>query len=662
MEPLKSRLKNATRKFSWRRIMMLLCLSLLTSSMITISAMYLSTIGYADGLFLSYWHNPETLLFNVIPVFILTTFLALIFQSLRLSVMINGLFWNGLSLANLVKLTFRHAVLKPDDISLVIPALKMLPHYLKNFDAMVFLIAAAVLVGWFLFVRLIPKIKLHFLSRLCIALILVGLAAVSSNHVYASSELYEQQWAENEARWCDTSGITYRLHSDRYQANGMIYSFMYHVNHDLNLTREAIDEDNLRRLQENYGPDEVIPDGQKVHIITILLESYKDFSPEAIGSRIQWKEGQNPYAPLRRIQANALSGTMVADVFGGGTIYTETGVLSGLYRYPKYVNKPGYSNVQYFLQNGYQTVAMHPNDGYFYGRHNRYPNTGFKNFLYTQNYFKNNLQDFYPDERFFIDIKEQYDRYQEKGPLFLFAATMQGHGPYNCDQFIGREWFQNEGDGNQRAFYMLNNYFQSLYETGIALERLLEYLNRHQAPTFVIFFGDHSPALEPGAMEILGLTLNEHTPEAKLIQYGTPYVIWANQSCKMLFGKSFKGKLPTIDPQQMIGNILFSNIGWHGTTYHAFLQDFGRHISCQKEDFWCIDEAYRTHYPEEHKGDFQDLLDLNLYYQRQKESPTPQIDESASDEMKQDLLPSNADPDSKDNAATKSQTGKATYR
>ncbi|MFM9414451.1 sulfatase-like hydrolase/transferase [Peptococcus simiae] len=632
----------------------------LAAAVLTLVVLFIGSWGYATGLFTSYFTNPLTLLLNFLPIYACILLIGLIVQSLRVSVFLSGLFWLGIAVGNMAMINWRHAALKPDDLALAIPMLKILPHYLSELDISLAFYALAGILALGLFARLMPKTHFHPLSRLLAALLIVAIGAGTGTAVYASTPLYKSQYLKNQKQWCDSTGITYRLHSDRYQANGVVYSMSYNTKFALGNDEAGYNPTNGQALAEKYG-SEPIPKDQKVHIITILLESYMDFSDTAKPSTLQFPDG-NPYDPLHALQDRCISGEMISDVYGGGTINIETGVLTGLYKRHNYINRPGPSNVRYFLENGYTTVAMHPNDGYFYSRFDRNPNLGFQNFLYTQNHFKNNLSEYMPDSVLMPDIKAQLDRYKAQGPTFLYAATMQGHGPYNCVSIKDKEWFPYQEGMRRPAYVMLNNYFTDVNQTATALTDLINSLENDDEPVIVLAFGDHSPRMEEGGYDILGLKAPDGTVQAKLNNYATPYLIYGNNKAKAMFNTSFTGQGPTIDPEQLISNVLFKELGWHGNAYQAFMQDMGNRVTCQKRDFWVVDGQPSVIYPQEIKSILDNVVDIDIFHKRQKYEPADQIDERANVDKYESNSPAGADPDSSENAATRAQTGQSKGR
>lgn len=636
-----------------------LAISAMASFVITVLALYLSSMNYAAGLFPSYFMNPFTLFFNFLPVWVFTVVMAMLFRSLRIAVALNGLFWFSLALANTVKILYRRATLRPEDILLVKPMLKIAPHYMKELDMKIAALAILGLAVFLLFARLMPKIRYAPTTRIIAALIFIGIGTLSVNVVYADTPLYKDQYKKNEARWADTSGITYRLHSDRYQANGLMYSFSYWSQFHFGFSNENYDAKKAQAMAD-ARPTVNIPADKKVHVITILLESFKDFSPEALPSTLQMTD--DPYAPFHELMRQCYGGTMISDVYGGGTINIETSVLTGLYKQPNYINHPGWTNVHFLHDNGYQTIAFHPNDGYFYSRHDRYPNEGFQNFLYTQNHYHNSLSKYQSDAVTFQDAIDVFHRYKQNGPTFFYIATMEGHGPYNVSTLNDRQWFPYQEGTQRRAYCMLNNYFQTVYNTGQALLDFTRALEAEDEPVVVLFFGDHSPSVEPGGYEILGLNAPDGTVQAKLNNYATPYGIWGNSAAKALTGQSFTGQAPTADPQMLMSNILYSYLGWKGTANDQYLQELGQSITTQKRDFWHVDGQDTILYPETHRQALTDLKDLNIYFRKMKMQPVAQIDERSDDKRYEQKLPAQADPDSSENAATKSQTGVARGR
>jgi len=72
-----------------------------------------------------------------------------------------------------------------------------------------------------------------------------------------------------------------------------------------------------------YG-DSDIPDDKKVNIVSIMLEAYSDLSKfDSV------KMAQDIYGPLHELESRSVSGSIVGNVFAGGTINPERSFLTG---------------------------------------------------------------------------------------------------------------------------------------------------------------------------------------------------------------------------------------------------------------------------------------------------------------------------------------------
>ena len=135
-----------------------------------------------------------------------------------------------------------------------------------------------------------------------------------------------------------------------------------------------------QNLYMNPIEDADIPEDQKVNIVTIMLESYNDFSKFDLDFNV------DVYGPFESIKENAYSGELVTNIFGGGTIDTERAFLTGIKDLPSFKSSNKFICVV-FENQGYYTEAMHPCYGWFYDRRNIDTYLGFDNFYYLENYY-----------------------------------------------------------------------------------------------------------------------------------------------------------------------------------------------------------------------------------------------------------------------------------
>ena len=119
--------------------------------------------------------------------------------------------------------------------------------------------------------------------------------------------------------------------TQQFQSKGLVYPFIYSVTDVKDVVLEGYDEEEAKAiLGEREYHD--IPIDQRVNIIAIMLEAYNDFSKfEGVEFNI------DPYENFHNIQQESYRGSLITNVFGGGTIDTERSFLNGYHSHPRYI-------------------------------------------------------------------------------------------------------------------------------------------------------------------------------------------------------------------------------------------------------------------------------------------------------------------------------------
>lgn len=549
-----------------------LFISVLTMAL-TLMSLYIGSYNYADGLFESYLKNTYLLFLNGLPIFIFVATIFLLTNSMRGTFLLSTLFWLILSGANFAKIYYRHEIIKIFDYDLIQPTIKILPKYWSMIDNKWIAIAVAVMIGLLVVTLCLPKVeKIHSSKRISIMLVLY-LGLLFNLEPYTSWDTASEIGkGANLDQWVEV---------DNNQATGFIYGFLYQAHLSYVSATKTYDKKLAKEIENKYTYKS-IPDKQKVNVFVMLLESFKDFTDTDMALKFT----SDPYEAFHRLQKESLSGHMLADVYGGGTIKSEVSVLTG-YKHDVHhsiFHRPRESYVRYFKDNGYFTEGMHPNDGYFYNRANIYPSIGFDSFLYLQNYFDKEgefeADHNYLDGDLFPKILERFHERPQNQPYFNYTATMQNHGPYG-DEIYGQSFFQNQDQYDATAYAAMNNYLNGINNTGEELWKLTRAFENEKEPIIFICFGDHSPALSQEIYDILGLNVQNNSAKTLRQKIDTPYLIWANQAAKDIFKKSFKGNLPDSDPDLIMAQF-FNYIGWGGTPYMQFLENYIKYINVDK--------------------------------------------------------------------------------
>ena len=526
-------------------------------------------IGRYSGLFyiyLGYLRTPEIFLLNWLPLLLLQLLLFATMNTQWLAFLITGIIAMLMSIGTYFKLIFRSDPFTFSDLNSIRAGLSVAENYDICIDwrillAILFLAVAAFILFFF------AKGCVQYLGlRLIIVILLIFTAWFGWRSVYTDTERYNNNAYKNFL-------FVTRDSRDYYVANGFYYPFLYSITQTDMVQPDGYDETETEKVYSQYE-NKKIPDDRKVNIMVLQLESFSDL--EAAGFPGIDKA---VYAPLRHLQKESCTGTMVASVIGGGTVVTERAVLTGTYREQNYY-KTAYSYVRYLQNQGYYCTVSHPNVSSFYTRGTINEYLGFEKGYYLDDYFMNITDgEWRCDSEYLPEIFRLFrEQSEQAGPVFSFNISLQGHSPYNDESFDREDslWAGDQVSDSTR--YVLNNYLSQIKETQEILLKELKQINEFPEPMVFLIYGDHKPLFSDEVYEELGI-LNSMETEQGMVNYlGTPYLIWANQSAKEMLKDDMTGDSPLTSPGYLM-NELFSRIGWHGPAFMQFTDEVKEHIS-----------------------------------------------------------------------------------
>ncbi len=219
-------------------------------------------------------------------------------------------------------------------------------------------------------------------------------------------------------------------------------------------------------------------------------------------------------------------GKLNVPAWGANTMRTEFSFLTGLkyedmgfYRYYPYQflhRMPITSLASHLKSQGYFCVCIHPHPASFFGREKIFPNLGFDAFIDIQSFNKNDtfgpyISDQAVTEKIFEVTQENTDK-----PLFIFAITMENHGPLYLEKTTLDEqkgYFQEPG---KRDLNDLTVYLRHLKNADKMVAELTSAFRQFDKPNTLCFYGDHIPSMPKTYQQL------DYNDEA------SDYFIWHN--------------------------------------------------------------------------------------------------------------------------------------
>ena len=232
--------------------------------------------------------------------------------------------------------------------------------------------------------------------------------------------------------------------------------------------------------------DSVLPD-----IICIQAESFVD--------RRRWdldlKEAPKPALTNwdRLCDQSMMCGRLIVPSWGANTVRTEFAVLTGIdperlsvHQFDPYRSLLMPSRLQglvglpaWLAGHGYRNAFVHPYERTFYDRHQVMPRLGFETFVDLTAFRKEDYVGRYVgDAAVGSVIQEQI---HPAHPSFVYAVTMQGHGPY--------------GEGHESPDQWVKRYDQCIQSLDQMIGSLREALIARKRPAVLCVFGDHVPSM-----------------------------------------------------------------------------------------------------------------------------------------------------------------------
>ncbi len=372
-----------------------------------------------------------------------------------------------------------------------------------------------VLLAAALFFALVLKCHVRFEHRLHMRImafmgsVLAGIV-VAANIYDRSTETWEQKG-------------TYR--------NGYIVNYVLGIRDSFVSAPEGYSEEEIAGLEQKYkSTDGGTKEEKDPTVIVIMNESFADLG--VLGELTT----NMPLTPFYdSLYENTTKGYALSSVFGAKTPNSEweymTGntmafLPAGSVVYQQYISQTPTSIVSGLKDRGYTCVAMHPYYATGWSRNQVYPDIGYDEMHFIEDFDqKKILREYITDRELYDKVIERFENRKVNEKLFLMGITMQNHGGYTETYENFPERYYKIG----RSYTDANQYFSLIHESDEALEHLVSYFSGVDEPVEIVFFGDHQPSLNSNFYPILnGKGLSGLTEDELEKLYMVPFFIWTN--------------------------------------------------------------------------------------------------------------------------------------
>lgn len=311
-----------------------------------------------------------------------------------------------------------------------------------------------------------------------------------------------------------------------YLSNGALYSFVNSYRSSKVSKPEEYGKNKILEIKSRIEQEaEVFPVTEdRANIVIIQVEAWMD--PMDIQG-ITYSE--DPMPNLRHAMNQYSSGKLNVDVLGGATVNTEFEVLTGLpienrpsgeYPYLTVLTHNSAEALPFYLNQEYQTTAIHNYYGDFYNRDKVFANIGFERYISMETMVNLQRDSYYPSDNAFIEYIPQV-LVESPERDFIYGITVEMHGPY-ATGILEDAKLVSEGNYSETVLNNMNHYINVLHKTDQYLGELFSYFDSLDEPLVCFVFGDHQPALELWQDEKFNIVNHDYN------FYRVPYVCYNN--------------------------------------------------------------------------------------------------------------------------------------
>lgn len=467
---------------------------------------------------------------NLLVYGILLLFFYMITNRTRWAAILTVLCTSGLGLANFFVTTYRGSSLMPVDFATIGTAANVATEYQYEINSAILWNGIFILAFIFINLRLQcskgMKGKKRFISiGMFIVVFAIGVSTFGSSNFLRRIGVRIKVW--NPTVSCNKYGYaTVFASSIRFLV----------VEKPKGYSTEKVNQIMEPYVKRSLRENEKVS-GKTPNVIAIMDEAFSDLN--VLGD---FKTNKDAMPFIRSLKKNTIKGTMYMSSYGGQTANSEFEFLTGntmaflpggsvAYQYQVKDKLGGLTST--LKQQGYQgNIALHPFISNGYNREKVYPLLGFSEYLSREDFEQpERCRNYITDQEDFDKIIAEYEKSKMKSgaPFYLFNVTIQNHGGYEKD-FNNFKQEIRIIDSNTNNY--VNRYLSLVKKTDQAFEKLVQYFEKIDEPTVIVFFGDHQPKLPDSFYNGVMNKKDSSTIENEQKKYKVPFVIWANYDIK----------------------------------------------------------------------------------------------------------------------------------
>ncbi len=488
--------------------------------------------------------NPLMFLFNTMIV-LLSLSLSMMFSKRYFMMLLIGVIWLGLGIANFVIQCFRLTPLTFMDFYVLKSVSGIFHMYVDSIRMILIAILLAVLmtfmfISWRKAKRYQKQVRIPALviGITTISMLLLSSFAVKVSALSNDFTNLPDAYADYGFAYCFSNSVIDRgIKEPEGYSEAEVNSLVTKINNSSNkfaskdtsmttsdsLNTDGESTDDPNQIQ-SLGVDSVNDSSKQPNIIMLQLESFIDAN-----HLINYSYSENPVPNFTKLKEEYSSGYLTVPVYGAGTINTEFEVLSGMsidffgtseYPYRTILQSTTAESMCYNLSTlGYHSYVIHNNTGTFYNRNSIFPKLGFDHFVSLEymNDVEYNPTGWAKDKVLTKQILSALTEDTNKD--FIYTITVQSHGKYQETPMEENLIKANTSlpDTSEAFLNQIEYYVNQVHQTDAFVGDLINQLSTFEEPTVVVMFGDHQPPLDFDKTDLINGN-----------KFQTEYVIWSN--------------------------------------------------------------------------------------------------------------------------------------